>query len=69
MITVIACSVGAIVLVGFVMAARCVLLGVRQERTEADGEHVASRLSDYDYRADTWRPDSWHPARTGSNKP
>ena len=35
---------------------------------EIEGARIARRLAWYNYRTNEWRPDSWHPDRTGDNK-
>ena len=44
-------------------------------RDEIEGQRMAKLLASYHYPTGTWRkpeedrPDSWHPDRTGDNKP
>ena len=46
-----------------------VCAAITAQRDEEEGERIARRLAQYDYRTNKWRPDSWHPDRTGDNRP
>ena len=49
--------------------ARVLYVARQARREEIEGARLARRLAWYNYRTNEWRPDSWHPDRTGDNKP
>lgn len=61
---------GGIVLVALSAVAALSVYAARTEiRQQIEGERIAKWLSQYHYPSGMFRPDSWHPDRTGANRP
>ena len=61
--------VGLILIAGGLIAAISIHAAQSEIDEQIEGERIAKWLSQYHYPSGMFRPDSWHPDRTGANRP